>query len=145
MVKSDWNTFYFILTFYSRVRFLWIACGSRESSLKEAVDGSLGVVVSWCDQLRVLCHTAVVGFWTHCGCITRHWKGCILEYQSWSFLWFGISFWMLRWLLRRDEVKELMKRFIDGETEEGKDVRRRGLRSQWDLSWSYCKSRFFRC
>ncbi|KAL0670820.1 hypothetical protein Bca4012_033524 [Brassica carinata] len=79
---------------YSRVRFLWIACGSRESSLKEAVDGSLGVVVSWCDQLRVLCHTAVVGFWTHY------------------------------------EVKELMKRFIDGETEEGKDVRRRGLRSQ---------------
>ncbi|KAG2327575.1 hypothetical protein Bca52824_010303 [Brassica carinata] len=50
----------------SGVRFLWVARGG-ESKLKEALEGSSGVVVSWCDQLRVLCHAAVGGFWTHCG------------------------------------------------------------------------------
>ncbi|CAH2035781.1 unnamed protein product [Thlaspi arvense] len=49
----------------SGVRFLWVARGG-ELKLKEALEGSSGVVVSWCDQLRVLCHVAVGGFWTHC-------------------------------------------------------------------------------
>ncbi|CAN6826723.1 UDP-glycosyltransferase 87A2-like [Brassica napus] len=50
----------------SGVPFLWVARGG-ESKMKEALEGSSGFVVSWCDQLHVLCHAALGGFWTHCG------------------------------------------------------------------------------
>ena len=49
----------------SGVRFLWVACGEA-SRLKESC-GDLGLVVPWCDQLKVLCHSSVGGFWTQCG------------------------------------------------------------------------------
>ncbi|KAG5401718.1 hypothetical protein IGI04_016325 [Brassica rapa subsp. trilocularis] len=83
----------------SRVRFLWVSRGTRESRLKEAIKGSLGVVVSWWDQLRMLCYAAIGGFWTHCGIGMR-----MESKKSTTEL-----------LARRDEVKELVKRFMDGE------------------------------
>ncbi|XP_023883239.1 UDP-glycosyltransferase 87A1 [Quercus suber] len=49
----------------SGVRFLWVARGEA-SRLKESC-GDTGLVVPWCDQLRVLCHPSIGGFWSHCG------------------------------------------------------------------------------
>ncbi|KAL1205223.1 UDP-glycosyltransferase 87A1 [Cardamine amara subsp. amara] len=124
----------------SGVRFLWVARGGEEK-MKEALEGSFGVVVSWCDQLRVLCHKAVGGFWTHCG------FNSTLEgiYSSVPMLTFPL-FWdqilnakmiVEDWkvgmrieskkkelLIRREEIKELVERFMDGESDEGKEMRR---------------------
>lgn len=49
----------------SGVRFLWIA--RRDATHLQEVSGDMGLVVPWCDQLRVLCHSSVGGFLTHCG------------------------------------------------------------------------------
>jgi len=49
----------------SGVRFFWVARGEA-SRLKESC-GDTGLVVPWCDQLRVLCHPSIGGFWSHCG------------------------------------------------------------------------------
>ncbi|KAL3748342.1 hypothetical protein ACJRO7_009561 [Eucalyptus globulus] len=50
----------------SGVRFLWVA---REETLPvgSAGEEGAGLVVPWCEQLKVLCHPSVGGFWTHCG------------------------------------------------------------------------------
>jgi hypothetical protein len=50
----------------SGVRFLWVARGESSSQLKERC-GGMGIVLPWCEQLRVLCHSSIGGFWTHCG------------------------------------------------------------------------------
>ncbi|KAK9048131.1 hypothetical protein SSX86_032906 [Deinandra increscens subsp. villosa] len=50
----------------SGVNFLWVARGET-SYLKDICGEELGVVVEWCDQLRVLSHSSIGGFWTHCG------------------------------------------------------------------------------
>ncbi|KAF5200082.1 Udp-glycosyltransferase 87a2 [Thalictrum thalictroides] len=49
----------------SGVRYLWVARGET-ARIQEAC-GEMGLVVPWCDQLKVLCHSSVGGFWTHCG------------------------------------------------------------------------------
>ncbi|KAJ4980112.1 hypothetical protein NE237_010892 [Protea cynaroides] len=49
----------------SEVPYLWVARGEA-SNLQETC-GEMGLVVPWCDQLRVLCHSSVAGFLTHCG------------------------------------------------------------------------------
>ncbi|XP_076934079.1 UDP-glycosyltransferase 87A2-like [Bidens hawaiensis] len=49
----------------SGVNFLWVARGETPH-LKE-ICGENGMVVEWCEQLRVLSHSSIGGFWTHCG------------------------------------------------------------------------------
>nr|GEW77570.1 UDP-glycosyltransferase 87A1-like [Tanacetum cinerariifolium] len=47
------------------VNFLWVARGET-SHIKEMY-GEKGMVVEWCDQLKVLLHSSIGAFWTHCG------------------------------------------------------------------------------
>ncbi|KAL5707438.1 7-deoxyloganetin glucosyltransferase [Ranunculus cassubicifolius] len=49
----------------SGVRYLWVARGDT-LRIPECY-GEMGMVVPWCEQLKVLCHSSVGGFWTHCG------------------------------------------------------------------------------
>ncbi|XP_058746403.1 UDP-glycosyltransferase 87A1-like [Vicia villosa] len=49
----------------SNVRFLWIA--RNEASRLKQICGNMGLVLEWCDQLRVLSHSSIGGFWSHCG------------------------------------------------------------------------------
>lgn len=47
----------------------WGSCGwlvGRPRGYKNVV-GEAERVVPWCEQLKVLCHPSVGGFWTHCG------------------------------------------------------------------------------
>uniref|UniRef100_A0A2P2JFF5 Uncharacterized protein n=1 Tax=Rhizophora mucronata TaxID=61149 RepID=A0A2P2JFF5_RHIMU len=49
----------------SNVPYLWVA--REETPRLQENCGDMGIVVPWCDQLKVLCHSSVGGFWTHCG------------------------------------------------------------------------------
>ncbi|PON40035.1 UDP-glucuronosyl/UDP-glucosyltransferase [Parasponia andersonii] len=49
----------------SGTRHMWVA-RDNASKIKDGC-GNNGFVVPWCDQLRVLCHPSIGGFWTHCG------------------------------------------------------------------------------
>ncbi|KAL6009854.1 hypothetical protein ACLOJK_000285 [Asimina triloba] len=50
----------------SGVHFLW-ASGRADRKHLQEVCGEKGLVVAWCDQLRVLCHPSIRAFFTHCG------------------------------------------------------------------------------
>ena len=126
----------------SGVRFLWVARGG-ESKLNKAFEGSSGVVVSWCDQLRVLCHVAVGGFWSHCGfnsTLEGMYSGVpMLAFPLfWDQILNGkmiVEDWRVgiriertkkaEVLIGRDEVEEVVKRLMDRESEDGKEMRRR--------------------
>ncbi|XP_021803392.1 UDP-glycosyltransferase 87A2-like isoform X2 [Prunus avium] len=135
----------------SGARFLWVARGDA-SKLKDGV-GDKGLVVSWCDQLRVLCHDSIGGFWSHCGwnstleavyagvpiltCpifgdqipnakkIMEDWKiGCrVLKKKKKK----GFE---EEDLVTREEIVQLVQRFMDLESKEGKEMRERAKQLQ---------------
>ncbi|OEL12958.1 UDP-glycosyltransferase 87A2 [Dichanthelium oligosanthes] len=51
----------------SHVKFLWALRGELHSSVLQLLGDSNGILVPWCDQLKVLCHCSIGGFLTHCG------------------------------------------------------------------------------
>ncbi|KAF3454858.1 hypothetical protein FNV43_RR05306 [Rhamnella rubrinervis] len=129
----------------SGVRFLWVARGETDRLREEC--GENGLVVPWCDQLRVLCHPCVGGFWSHCG-----WNS-IREgiYAGVPFLCFPIGMdqnhnaklvvedWKVGWrvrntdsvdLVNREEIAGLVQRFMDLESEQGKEMRKRATQLQ---------------
>ncbi|KAK6927145.1 UDP-glucuronosyl/UDP-glucosyltransferase [Dillenia turbinata] len=128
------------------VRYFWVARDESTSRLQETC-GEMGMVASWCDQLRVLCHPCIGGFLTHCG-----WNS-IQEgiYAGVPFLTFPITMdqvpnsklveedwkigwrlnrnaWMMReteYLVKREEIVSFVQRLMDLQSEEGKEMRKR--------------------
>ncbi|TKY56524.1 UDP-glycosyltransferase 87A1 [Spatholobus suberectus] len=102
------------------------------------------MVVPWCDQLKVLSHSSVGGFWSHCGWnstlealfagvpmltfplfldqvpnssqIVDEWKnGCKLETSKLDS----------EEIVAKEKIEELVKRFMDHESQKGKEIRNR--------------------
>lgn len=130
----------------SGVRFLWVARGDA-SRLKESV-GDMGLVVPWCDQLRVLCRDSIGGFWSHCG-----WSSTIeAVYTGLPVLTSPIFMdqvpnsrqivddWKIGYrvktnegaehIVTREEIAQLVRRFMDLESNEGKKMRERAKQLQ---------------
>lgn len=126
----------------SGARYLWVA-REESSRLKDAC-GDMGLVVPWCDQLRVLCHPSIGGFWTHCGwnstqegvfagvpfltfpIIADQRPNSKLIVEDWKIGWrvekefiFGVEI-----LVTREEIRGLVQKFMDLESEEGRKMRR---------------------
>ncbi|KAI3844658.1 hypothetical protein MKX03_026760 [Papaver bracteatum] len=102
-------------------------------------------VVPWCDQLRVLCHSSVGGFWTHCG-----WNSTLeAVYAGVPMLTFPVAMdqitnsklivddWKIGMkvmkevgtdkVVKRDEIAMTVKKFMNsnGEDEESIEMRTR--------------------
>ncbi|KAJ0084455.1 hypothetical protein Patl1_31010 [Pistacia atlantica] len=125
----------------SNVNFVWVARGEA-SRLKE-ICGDKGLVLPWCDQLRVLCHSSVGGFWTHCG-----WNSTLeAVFAGVPMLTFPLFLdqdpnsnqivedWKIGWevkreigtqkILTREEIAEAIKGFMDLNSDEGIEIRRK--------------------
>ncbi|KAJ0083792.1 hypothetical protein Patl1_31009 [Pistacia atlantica] len=94
----------------SSVCFMWVTRGEA-SQLKE-ICGDKGLVLPWCDQLKVLCHSSVGGFWTHCG-----WNSTLeAVFAGVPMLTFPLCF--------DQDPNNLVQRFMDLSSNEGKEMRR---------------------
>ncbi|XP_031271777.1 UDP-glycosyltransferase 87A1-like [Pistacia vera] len=130
----------------SGVRYLWVARGDT----CRVNDGrnDMGIVVPWCDQLRVLCHSSIGGFWTHCG-----WNSTVeAVYAGVPMLTFPIFVdqvpnskqivddWKIGYrvkklvgsesLVTREEISELVQRFMDLDSVERKVLSKRARKLQ---------------
>ncbi|XVE58968.1 hypothetical protein DITRI_Ditri05aG0006100 [Diplodiscus trichospermus] len=126
---------------HSGVRFLCVA-RDQASRRKEACSDQ-GLTVTWCDQLRVLLHPSIGGFWSHCG-----WNS-VREgiFAGITFLTFPlvadqklnskliVEDWKIGWrvkkhlqaedLVARGEISRLVEKFMDSESAEVKEMRER--------------------
>ena len=125
----------------SGVRFLWVARGDS-SRLQEMV-GSMGIVVPWCDQLKVLSHPSVGGFLTHCGWnSTMEGVFCGVPMLTCPIFWdqppdsrLIVDEWKVGLSLRgevgregvvgQEEIALVVKRLMDLDGTEGKEMRKR--------------------
>ena len=135
----------------SQSRFVVVVFGScgwpargEASRLKETCGGDKGLVVPWCDQLRVLCHPSVGGFWSHSG-----WNS-VQEtiYAGIPMLAFPLFLdqvpnsrkieedWKIGWRVKRaeigseilvatEDILQHIQRLMDLESCEGKETRKR--------------------
>ncbi|KAA3490445.1 UDP-glycosyltransferase 87A2-like isoform X2 [Gossypium australe] len=114
----------------SGVRFLLVA---REGSwkLKHGCGGE-GLVVPWCDQLMVLCHPSIGGFWSHCGWNSVK-EGIFAGTPFLTFPLFAdqnlnskliVEDWKIGWRIKkhqfttRGEISSLVKKLMDLESDD---------------------------
>ncbi|CAL1406202.1 unnamed protein product [Linum trigynum] len=120
----------------SGVRFLWVARGEA-TRLQKAWGGDTGLMVPWCEQLKVLHHPSVGGFWTHCG-----WNSvqeCLLSAGVPMLTWplaidqlpnskVIVEDWRIGWKVKeeawmgRERVAGIVKKFMDSENAEVKEM-----------------------
>ncbi|KAG8387293.1 hypothetical protein BUALT_Bualt02G0006300 [Buddleja alternifolia] len=122
----------------SGVRFLWV---TRAETLRlQEICGVKGLIVAWCDQLRVLSHPSVGGFWSHCG-----WNSTnealltgmpVLTFpilmdqvpnakaivEDWKIGWRVKRMFDENDLARGNEIAEIVERFMNLESEERKEI-----------------------
>ncbi|KAK8551023.1 hypothetical protein V6N13_119519 [Hibiscus sabdariffa] len=125
----------------SGVRYFWVA--RKDTPRFKDGCGGMGLIVPWCDQLRVLCHPSIGGFWSHCG-----WNSTSEAiFAGVPMLTFPIYWdqtpnskqivedWKIGWrvknkleqnpLVSREEIAGIIRRFMDLESDEGKELRSR--------------------
>lgn len=131
----------------SGVRFFWVSRGDTSWFKDGCVDR--GIVVPWCDQLKMLCHSSIGGFWTHCGLnstIESLYAG--VPMLTFPIFWDQVpnskqivQDWKTGWrvkkpeiasesLVTRDEITELVKRFMDLNSDERKEMSKRAREVQ---------------
>ncbi|KAK2982741.1 hypothetical protein RJ640_025157 [Escallonia rubra] len=126
----------------SGVRYLWVTRGEA-ARFKGEGDDKKGFVVPWCDQLMVLCHPCIGGFWSHCGWnSTKEGLFAGIPMLTFPIFWDQVpnsksivEDWKIglrvkreegvESLVTRDEIVKLVRRLMDLENEEGKEMRRR--------------------
>ncbi|KAJ6716388.1 GLYCOSYLTRANSFERASE [Salix koriyanagi] len=132
--------------FNSGARFLWVA-RDKTSTLRQAC-GDKGLIEPWCDQLKVLCHSSVGGFWTHCGWNSVK-EGILAGVPFLTFPIFAdqlthskmiVEDWKIGWrmkkevvattLVAREEIAGLVQKFMDLERAVVQEMRRRSRELQ---------------
>lgn len=129
----------------SEVKFFWVA--RENSSLLQEICGVNGLVVPWCDQLKILTHPSIGGFLTHCGfnstletvfagvpvlTLPIFWdqmcNGRLLT-DEWNI---GINLMDKKGneaILSREEIKDAVKKLMDLRNTESTEMRQRA--SDW--------------
>ncbi|KAL2899259.1 UDP-glycosyltransferase 87A2 [Bienertia sinuspersici] len=130
----------------SNVRFLWVTRDDN-SRFKGGDDSdNRGLLVPWCDQLRVLCHPSVGGFWTHCGwnsTMEGVYAGvpmltCPIFWDQFSNSKLIVNDLKIGWRVmknnqsktERHEIAQLVTKFMDPECNERKEMIRRAKELQ---------------